>query len=49
MDGLAYDELPNDPEALKTLLIEHDHSFTRLRAPLTNLEAAGLLERLFRL
>ena len=27
MDGLAYDELPNDPEVLKTLLIEHDHTF----------------------
>ena len=49
MDGLAYDELPNDPEALKTLLIEHDHTFRQqLREQRQTLESrhARALHRL---
>lgn len=30
MNGLAYDDLPDDPEALKSLLIEQDRKYARL-------------------
>ncbi|MCZ6657645.1 MAG: hypothetical protein O7C67_10140 [Gammaproteobacteria bacterium] len=52
MDGLAYDDLPNDVEYLKSLVIEHDQhardsdqKIILLEAKVAKLEAERRLDR----